>query len=355
MQPPQDHFIAAATSRVRRSILWPAVILVVSIIAWFMVTSQKTPSPDIPTPTHFSFNRRAAFYHSEITPLIRTNTQANHEAAQRCLARIDDAFARYRQGIKSFSEDITSMGARFGILVRLPSDWWYDDGRLEQYVQDKFETHLFSEAQLNNALTHALTIFRDDLQANRNQLLALTKVAIQDSDFPGLSVPDDHSFDSTVNRQFVEFATGRAQDSVYHGIATFIASEVAVVAGTQLLTRVVTSIGTGTATSVAAGGGAAASGAAAGAGAGTMAGPLGTAIGVGVGIVVGVMVDWWMTEQFQAELENDLQQYLTKLRNGMIEGVNGQPGLRQFLSTFNDDLSQAHRATMYHRLVGEYS
>jgi sensor domain CHASE-containing protein len=86
-----------------------------------------------------------------------------------------------------------------------------------------------------------------------------------------------------------------------------------------------------------------------------MAGPLGTAIGVGVGIVVGVMVDWWMTEQFQAELENDLQQYLTKLRHGMIEGVNGQPGLRQFLSTFNDDLSQVHRATMYHRLVGEYS
>jgi len=355
MPPPQEQPMAAASPCGRRSILWPVVILVVSIIAWFIVTSQKTRSSDLPAPTHVSFDRRAVFYHSEITPLIRTNAQANHEAAQRCLARIDDAFARYRQGIKPFSEDITSMGARFGILVRLPSDWWYDDGRLEQYVQDKFATHLFSEAQLNHALTHALTIFRDDLRANRNQLLALTKAAIQDSDFPGLSVPDNHAFDSAVHRQFVEFATGRAQDSVYHGIATFIASEVAAVAGTQLLTRVVASIGTGTATSVAAGSGAAASGAAAGAGAGTMAGPLGTAIGVGVGIVVGVMVDWWMTEQFQAELENDLQQYLTKLRHGMIEGVNGQPGLRQFLSTFNDNLSQVHRATMYHRLVGEYS
>jgi hypothetical protein len=355
MQPPQEQPMAAASPRVRRSILWPAVILVVAILAWFMVTFQKTPSPDLPTPTPVSFDRRAAFYHSEITPLIRSNAQANHEAAQRCLARIDDTFARYRQGIKPFSEDITSLGARFGILVRLPSDWWYDDGRLEQYVQHKFETHLFSEAQLNNVLTHALTLFRDDLRANRNQLLALTKAAIQDSDFPGLSVPDYHAFDSTVNRQFVEFATGRAQDSVYHGIATFIASEVAAVAGTQLLTPVVASIGTGAATSGATGGGAVASGAAAGAGAGTMAGPLGTAIGVGAGMVVGVMVDWWMTEQFQAELENDLQQYLTKLRNGMIEGVNGQPGLRQFLSTFNEDLIQMHRATMYHRLVGDYS
>jgi len=355
MQPPQEQPMEAATPRVWRSILWPTVILVVSIIAWFMVTYQKTPSPDIPTPPHSSFDRRTAFYHSEITPLIQANAQSNREAAQRCLARIDDAFARYRQGIKPFGEDITSMGARFGILVRMPSDWWYDDGRLEHYVQDKFETHLFSEDQLNTDLTHALTAFRDDLRANRNQLLALTKVAIQDRDFPGLSVPDYHSFDSKVNRQLVEFATGRAQDSVYHGIATFVASEVAAVAGTQLLTRVVTSIGTSAATSVAAGGSAAASGAAAGAGAGTMAGPLGTAIGVGVGIVVGVMVDWWMTEQFQAELENDLHQYLTKLRNGVIEGINGQPGLRELLSTFNDDLDQAHRATMHHRLVGEYS
>jgi hypothetical protein len=355
MQPPQEQPIAAASPRTWRSIQWPLVILVITTIAWFMVTSQKMSSPDLRTPTPISFDRRAAFYHSEIAPLIRSNSQANHEAAQRCLARIDDAFARYRQGITPFSEDITSMGARFGILVRLPSDWWYDDGRLEQYVQDKFETHLFSETQLTNTLTHALTLFRDDLQANRNQLLALTKVAIQDSDFPSLAVLDDHAFGSTINRQLVEFATGQAQDSVYHGIVTFIASEVAAVAGTQLLTQVVASIGTGTATSVAAGGGAAASGVAAGAGTGTMAGPLGTAIGVGVGIVVGVMVDWWMTEQFQAELENDLQQYLAKLRNGMIEGVNGQPGLRQFLSTFNDDLSQIHGATMYHRLVGENS
>jgi hypothetical protein len=62
-----------------------------------------------------------------------------------------------------------------------------------------------------------------------------------------------------------------------------------------------------------------------------------------------------MTEQFQAELENDLHQYLAKLRNGIIKGVNGKPGLREILSTFNDDLNQAHRATIYHRLVGEYS
>jgi hypothetical protein len=340
---------------VLRFILWPSVILVVSIIAWFMVTYPKMPSSDIPTPPHPSFDRRAVFYRTEITPLMQGNVQANREAAQRCLARIDDAFARYRQGIPSFSEDITSMGARFGMLVRLPSDWWYDDGRLEQYVQDKFATHLFSEDHLNADLTHALSAFRDDLRANRSQLLAQTKIAIQESDFPDLAVPDYHSFDSKVNRQLVEFATGRAQDSVYHGIATFIVSEVAAIAGTQLLTRVVTAIGTGAVTGVAAGSSAAASGAAAGAGAGTMAGPLGTSIGVGVGMVVGVMVDWWMTEQFQAKLENDLHQYLTKLRNGIIEGVNGQPGMREILSIFNDDLNQAHRATMYHRLVGEYS
>jgi hypothetical protein len=331
------------------------VILVVSLIAWCLMVFQKTPSPDIPTPSPSSFAGRAAFYRTEIAPLMQVNALANREAAQRCLARIDDAFARYRRGIQPFSEDITSMGARFGILVRMPSDWWYGDGRLEQYVRDKFEMHLFSEDQLTTDLSHALTTFRDELRANRNQLLALTKVAIQERDFPGLSAPDDYSFGSKVNGQLVEFATGRAQDSVYHGIATFIASEVAAMAGTQLLTRAVTSIGAGAATSVTAGGGAAASGAAVGAGAGTMAGPLGTAIGLGVGIVVGVMVDWWMTEQFQAELENDLHQYLAKLRHGIIEGVNGQPGLRELLSTFNDDLNQAHRATMHRRLVGEDS
>lgn len=335
-----------------RSLLLPAAIFVVSIVAWFILTRTQTPMPPVPTPPQPEVKRKQAFHTSRIEPLILENQHANRQAVERCLARIDDVFAKYRKGIAPFSEDITSMGSRFRILTRMPADWWYDDSRIQQYVQSKFEKHIFGERQLNDDLTSALATFRDELQANRRELLASVKLAVSESDFPAWVIPNDKGFDEQVGEILVEFSSKRAKDSVYHGIATMVASEVAVYAVSQISTRVVTSIGTSAAASTAAAG-ATAGGAAAGAGGGSLGGPAGTAIGLGVGFVVGVLVDWWMTEDFKAKLERDVNQYLTKFHDGIIEGADGHPGLRDTLGQVGDDFNQAQRTTMRRALLGE--
>lgn len=340
-------------ARFVRSLLLPGAILVVSIVAWFIVTRTQTSVPPIPDPPPVEVNRTKEFLESTLQPLVDENQLANLVAVERCLTRIDDSFTKYRKGIKPFSDDITSMGTRFGILTRMPANWWYEDGRIQQYVQAKFESHIFGEKQLNDDLTLALTSLRDEIQANRSELLASVKLAISESDFPNLAIPDYKAFDQQVNRLLVEFSSNRARDSVYHGIATMVTSEVAAIVVTQIITRVVTAIGTSAATSAAAGGGATAGGAAAGAGGGSLGGPVGTAIGLGVGLVVGILVDWWMTENFKATLEADLNKYLTDLRNGIVDGVNGEPGLRNALESFCADYNNAQSSTFHQMLLGE--
>lgn len=340
-------------ARLVRSLVLPVAILVVSIVAWFVVTRTQTPVPPVPQPPPVEVNRTKEFYDSTLQPLVDENQRANLVAIERCLSRIDDSFTIYRKGIKPFSDDITSMGTRFGILTRMPANWWYEDGRIQRFVQTKFETHIFGEKQLNDDLTSALASLRDEIHANRNQLLASVKLAVFESDFPSLAIPDYRSFDEQVNQLLLEFSSNRAKDSVYHGIATMVTSEVAALVVTQIITRVVTAIGTSAATSAAAGGGATAGGAAAGAGGGSLGGPVGTAIGLGVGLVVGILVDWWMTENFKATLEKDLNTYLTNLRDGIIEGVNGEPGLREALQDFGTHYNKAQDETFHRMLLGD--
>lgn len=340
-------------TRLARPLLLPSAILVVSIVAWFAVTRTKTRLPPIPEPPPVEGNLPKEFLDSTLRPLVDENQQANLDACERCLIRIDDSFTKYRKGIQPFSDDITSIGTRFGILRRMPANWWYQDGRILRFVQTKFETHIFGEKQLNDDLTLALTSLRDEIHANGNHLLASVKLAVSESDLPSVAVPDYRAFDEQVNQLLLEMSSNRAKESVYHGVATLVTSEVAALAATQIITRVVTVIGTSSVASAAAGGGAAAGGAATGAGGGSLGGPIGTAIGLGVGVVAGILVDWWMTENFKATLEADLNNYLTTLRDGIIEGVNGEPGLRQALQEFGTDYNHA-QATAFHRmLLGE--
>ena len=74
------------------------------------------------------------------------------------------------------------------------------------------------------------------------------------------------------------------------------------------------------ATSAAAAGGATAGATATGAGGGSLAGPVGTAVGLGVGLVIGLAIDWWMTEQFEEEMEVQLKDYLSSMERALLYG-----------------------------------
>ncbi len=74
-------------------------------------------------------------------------------------------FKDYQSGIDPFVQDITSTWTRLGVLSRMPAAWWKEDDRIDRFIREKFEKHLFSEGDLNRGMTEAMQMLREDLMA----------------------------------------------------------------------------------------------------------------------------------------------------------------------------------------------
>ena len=343
------------------AIRWPLSVLILAVVCWVVFVSLKPettipipPNAPTPTTTHRSdvVVQRDSFYGEQIEPFLKATERANTQVVDRTITTIEETIARYRGGIEPFTEDITSIGTRFGIVTRMPGGWWYEDERVLHYVTGKFEEHLFSEEQLKQEITDALETFRTDIEANQNRMLSRCKAAVNDSDLPGLVIPEYDDYEKVVQSMIVEFSSNKADDTVYIGIVTLVVSETAAVAAQQIIVGLLVSLSTTAATSAAAGGGATAGGAAGGGTVGSLGGPAGTAIGIGVGLVIGIIVDWWMTESFQTELITDLNTYFDDLRNNLIDGKIDSPGLKPTLQRFVEDLNFAQTTVMHKGMLG---
>jgi len=321
-----------------RTILFPIALLVGSLAGWFFVAQPPPKPPPVPHLPSIELSKIRAFHDDVLRPLIEENKGADLAAADRCLLRIEEAFARYRAGVKPFSEDITRMGTRVGMLRRMFSDWWTKGESVQPFVHAKFQRHIFGEKELTDDVTAALL-------ANQRQLLASVKLAVTEHDFPELILPDTRVFDEEARRVLLAFASERAESSVYHGVVTLLVGEVVFGSVAHIIARTVAVMGTSAGASAVAATGATASSAAAGASGGTFAGPVGTALGLGVGLVVGVLIDAWMTENFREKLEADVNTYLNELHSGLVEGLGGEPGLREVLRVVCEEHYEVHGAT----------
>jgi hypothetical protein len=284
-------------------------------------------------------------------PFLDECGEANRQAAERAVGRIKELIAQYRRGISPFTDDITSIGTRLGILTRMPGQWWYSDNRVRDYVQRKFEQHLFGEEKLKADISGVLLAYREDVQSNQNRMLGSVRASLEREKMPGTRVPKFVGYASKVRQEIVQFSGKGATGTVYNGIASLVLCEVASVAAEQLVVRIIATFGTAAATSAAASGGATAGGAAAGGGTGTLAGPVGTAIGVGVGLVIGVIVDWWMTERFRGHLAEDLNAYFDKLEVSILEGDGKGGGVRKALADVSTNLTSAQERVLRQTLL----
>ena len=344
-----------------RLLAWPVIVLTLCVAVWAMMFWQLHHNPEPPKPPDAQqpqIKLSQNFFDARILPMEQENQKANREAADRCIARITEKFNKYRAGVKGFAEDVTGIVTRFGVLRRMPSNWWYKHDSITPYINRRFKKYIFSEEQLKKDLESELTAFRDDLRANRGALLSGVKVAISESMLSHREMPDSEAFDHQVVQDQMDYAARRAKDSVYTGLLSLITSEIATVAVTEMVTQFMATFATTAATEAAVAGGATAGGLAAGGTGGTALGPGGIVIGAGVGLVVGFFVDWWLNDSFKAKLSEGLDDYIVRLRDGIIEGttykgVQRNPGLRNSLSQYCDDLNTAQTSILHEHVVGE--
>lgn len=264
--------------------------------------------------------RRIQFFESAVMAQLQTTDEANRRAAERCIERIEQDFDGYREGVDGFVDEITGLRSRFGILKRMPGGWWSGDERVNRYITEKFEHHLFSEARLSDDLRAALNAFRSDVRANQQTMLSRTQAAIDEADLPPIELDDYEAFFAAVNQQIGELAGAEAKTSVTDGMVTLIVSEAGSAAVGMIVGRLVAGLSASAAAAVATSGGATAGGAAAGAAGGSVFPGAGTIVGFGVGLVIGIGVDYWMNQQTAAKLRSELLLYIDAIESDLLLG-----------------------------------
>ncbi len=265
--------------------------------------------------------QRAVFFDTEVEPCIAETDQLNRESAIRCVIRLRQRFRGYQAGVEPFVEDLTSISTRLGIVRRMPGNWWTGDARIESYVQQKFETHLFSQQQLCGDVSDILESFRQEVDANQRRMLVNVRAALDTADLPEIQVDQYDTFFQSVARRLQGYSADQGTSSVYNALTVLIISEAGSYAAMTVVAGLLARFGSAAAITTAAGVGATAGATATGAGTGSLVGPVGTAVGLGVGLAVGLIIDWWMTDRFEAEMNQQMTAYLQSLEATILRGA----------------------------------
>ncbi len=329
------------------------------------VPVAKLPASEPAEPTAPTRDvHRAVFFDNEVEPRIAEADKLNREAADRCVQRIVATINQYRRGVDPFVEDLTSMSTRFGIVKRMPADWWRKDQRVDKYVKSKFEQHLFSEKKLMDDIGDVLKDFKVDIDANQKRMLISVKTALGSADLPEVQADEYQPFFEAVARQLQQHSTVQGTASVQNALGAFVLGEVGFFAGRSIVAGLLARFGSGALAGAAASAGATATGTAAGTGAGSLGGPVGAAVGFGVGLAVGMVIDWWLTDKFQERLSQQMNSYLDTLGNTILYGgatqydpstpiqtAENQTGLVDALPIVCDRLKEAYRERFYEQIV----
>lgn len=315
-------------------------------------TAPALPADIVPQKTAAELRaERDAFFTADVEPSIKEADKLNREAADRCVARLKESFNGYRSGIQPFCKEINTWGTRLGVIKRMPSDWWYEQTDVSDYIQAKFAKHLFTDKKLAEDIENALTQFRADVEANQNSLVTSIRAAISSRDLPGLPEIDYTEFAKDLSFRLTAYSAQSAKDSVVNGIVTEVASGVGGFAAEQLLAQLVVRLTAMVGASTASAGGATAGGAAVGGGGGSLGGPVGVAAGLAVGLVIGGVIDWWMSSSFEAKMTDQLNGLVDELNKEVIAGDADRPGLRDGLRGSCDVIRQAYQDSLRARIV----
>ena len=294
---------------------------------------------------------RDAFFATDVEPSIKEADKLNREAADRCIARLKDSLNGYRTGIKPFCNEINTWGTRFGVMRRMPSDWWNEKTGVSDFIQAKFAKHLFTDKKLAADIESALAQFRTDVEANQNTLVTSIRAAISTKDLRGMPEIKYADFASDLSARLKAYSAQSATDSVGNFIVTEVASGVGGFAAEQLLTQLAIRLSLMTAATTTTAGSATAGGAAAGGGTGALGGPVGIAAGFAVGLVIGGVIDWSMSSSFEAKMMGQLNGLIDDLNKEIMDGSVGRAGLRDGLCGGCDVLKNAYQSSLRTRIV----
>ena len=327
-------------------------LLAMTLVYWCGGRTSQAPVPiaiapapsQVTEPPKRDPQAAQRIYQTSIIPLLDEYDRENVKAVSRAMLALHERMQFHRAGVVPFARDVRSWGTRFGVMHRLPADLWHKvrhdrshPPQVAQYINEKFRREVISEKQLQGDVASILSGFEQDLSANRNKLysqLSLPLSQIQ-AELPGTSL-NTEPLANQIQQRSNAISKELAPDTVVWGVVEFsgswVATDVAQSIASRIVAQILARVGTSMAVEGLSAGGATVGGTTAGAGAGSLAGPVGTIIGLGAGLVVGAAVDWWLSDQFEAKVTNQCNNFLNGLEQRLRDGGQQSPGLRQTLN-----------------------
>jgi hypothetical protein len=332
----------------RPKLVQPILFLVLGLAmvaaAWLMTR---------PNPEKKKIQRqKQEFFAVTGSQLLNQEAQRNREAMERARRQLAANFARYRQGVPNFAEDLTTWSTRYEITKAALADWWNESNEGRKIATGKFAKFVVSDRQLQRDVTAVLAQFSSDLEANRNKMLSELQERI--STAAVLCASTDLGSTNLAGAFILEaqpLIKARAMQCPAIGaLATgggFIVGD----AAANIVTKLLASMAARVATGAAARGSAVAAGALTGGGGGTAITPgVGTAIGLAGGIVVGSAVDWWMEGRFKAKVTGECNQILSHMEEALWN--DGAQGLENAFTKAITATRECHEVAMQKVITG---
>ena len=200
--------------------------------AWLfeVVTGDKYSEPP-------QFTRPRA----EIEAACRQHLRESNQKASLAISHRTSEFAEFissrKAGVPSFAKEIVSLNGKWeAIKPYLP---FTDDEGHKKYIEEQFQKHIFSAADLGAAIKRAVEGAVKDLEAIENELAVTLRQEIL-----GRSLtPDEAPIASEEFKKAMEHMVATSQWDAAKSAGSLMVSEVAAQVGTQVLIRLGVSSG----------------------------------------------------------------------------------------------------------------
>jgi hypothetical protein len=272
---------------------------------------------------YFAFDEQVRATRARARPHIEQADADSQAGIDASLVPLNAFFDEAKGHVDAFADDVLGWYSKYK-LIR---------GQHEEFLAETFRKHFFGPDELKQAMTSAVEAYVADLEAIDNRMLVDIRMDVADlpvgSTFMEMPMPD--------LQQRYQSVCGR--------IAGITGADGAVDVGRLAADMIVTSVVTMMAVRM-----------------GTSAAVLGVGAAsswwtFGIGLVVGVIVDqiiaavWDWTYDPHGKLVAMMNTKIDEVRNLVVEGADGKPGLREELRRYADKRAIVRREAVLELLA----
>ncbi len=303
--------------------------------------TPRPPQPQAVEPDDAALARqRLELWQTKIEPELDAAEAQTQVAIEESATALALFLIESREGSRPFAEAMLSLRGKWNLLKsKTPGFLGGDNQAHLRYLNERFSTLVFSDAELKSAIESAIVSYLGRLQAAENELLVSVRADMADIPLEVLpAARSDEVFRSEFNRIARQLAPMVAQElgvDALREVSSLVAGEIATTVLANLATRL-------------------------GMSSGLMLAGVGTSWATfGLSIVAAIVIDQvicMVVDEVRdpvGDMTARINRLLGDLSQLIIEGDDEHPGLSPQLASFDDARARIRREALRRLILGE--